>query len=175
MCLWTLNCCDCKIPGFSISFFFSLFTFPSLPSRRIFGIRFKITSSTMPDDRSTYITLHQSTKLLYLASAYHGRLPDVCDSTADSYHSSTLDTITLPKLSSVHPIAINFICRNEINKKEKEKSGTLKKGLAYKKERKICFNYPKQLSVTMTTMSVHCGSIPVTECHRLAEVSLSQS
>lgn len=53
---------------------------PCLHSRRIFGIRFKITSSTTPDDSSIgspYISLHQPTKLLYLASASLGQLPQL--------------------------------------------------------------------------------------------------
>lgn len=50
----------------------------SCPYRRIFGIKFKITSSTMPDDRSTgppYISLNQPTKLLNPAFAYNGQFP----------------------------------------------------------------------------------------------------
>lgn len=94
--------------------------FPSLPSRRIFGLRFKITSSTMPDDRSTYIGLHQSTKLLYLASAYLGQIPNVCESTADFLTlTPPLDTTAPPMSFSVHSIAINSTLQEQKKKRKK--------------------------------------------------------
>lgn len=134
-------------------------------TRRIFGIRFKITSSTTPDDRSIGY-LHQPAPTNLTA------LPCLCLSWLtpqrvwinswlfDSYHSPSSRQHSPHPCPAVHLTAINSTLREQNKnkkKREKKKRNAFQEGLAYK--RKICFDDPNRLSVTMTTMSAHCGKI----------------
>lgn len=121
----------------------------------------------MIEAQAPYISLHQPTKLLYLAFASNGQSPPtnkhthlwtnswLFDHSSQPIATALLTPRCLPSCSKIPH------CRNKIKKrKKKTEIMCMRKGLRSKEEKnKKRLNNPNQLSVAMTIMSVYCGII----------------